>query len=1002
LQPTRSLSYSPLIQVMFVLQNTPGAALALQGLDVEPLKVDQGGYGSSKFDLTLNVVETGGGLRAGFNYNADLFEASTMARMVGHFEVLLNGVVEDPTQDISRLPMLTQAERQTLLMDWNDTAREYPEDQSIQQLFEAQVAQSPDAVAVSFCGDEVSYRALNEQANRLAHYLRRLGVTDEATVGVVVERSVEMIVALLAIVKAGAGYVPVDPAYPESRQRLMLKGASMVLTQRELAAKLSSVVNEEQTPILCVDDEAPAWCDEASSNLAPANSQGGSSLAYVMYTSGTTGVPKGINIEHRGVVRLVKNTDYVELDSGQVLLQLAPLSFDASTFEIWGALLNGGRLVVMPPGAVSLESVGHVIRDEGVTTLWLTAGLFHLMVDERLEELQPLEQLLAGGDVLSVAHVEKARRVLSGTRVINGYGPTENTTFSCCYEVSEGEDITSGVPIGRPIGNTQAYILDEHLSPVPIGVSGELYLGGEGLARDYVDDAALTAERFIENPYGSGRLYRTGDYARYRSDGNIEFQGRRDTQVKHNGYRIELGEIESQLGSHAGVTGAVCVLVGEEEHRYLAIYYTGEEALLESRELQGYLSARLPGYMVPTVYIRLESIPLTGIGKVDRAALPSPDKSELSQEAYVEPGTETEKALASIWTTLLSVDRVGVKDNFFELGGHSLLALKLASAIEKSFSLKMPLRALFENATLVDLAETIETMNGEKSTLIQMFDESSPEEKAAFLKKLRYEHQSGALTAFQVTGNRIPVFFVPAAGGTGLNYRKIATYLGDEQTVYSFDLSAKAKVSNQYESVEELAGRFVDELREVQSSGPYILGGVCFGGIVAWEMTRQLKAMGEKVGGLIFLDASLPQNGPDWSSPRDYRPSQLKILYDSVTNLVKGRFSRSARRFFIRRGWKKISRRWDKQNQIFQKLRQLQGRAWREYAATPIHVNVLFVCSDQFYSMKDYFTRWSNLIDGEIEEAIVPDSRHIDLLADDNEHLQQVASRVRTYLDRLN
>jgi amino acid adenylation domain-containing protein len=555
LKPERSMSRNPLFDIVFAMQNAPTAGVEFSGLRIVPWGVENR---RTRFDLEVYTWERGVELECLFVYNRDLFEAATIKRMMGHFGELLQGVVEDPEQKVSQYKLLKAEERAQLLVEWNQTATEYPREGCIHELFEEQVKRTADSVAVVFEAQRVSYGELNRRANRLAHYLKKRGVGPEVLVGICMERSVEMIVGLLGILKAGGAYVPLDPSYPPERFSFMLEDArvAVLLTQASLRDNLP--VN--QATVIALDSEWAALGCESEEN--PVCQTVPENLAYLMYTSGSTGRPKGVSVVHRSVVRLVKETNYLKLGADEVFLQFAPLSFDASTFEIWGSLLHGARLLVMPPGLASLAELGEAVRRGGVTTLWLTAGLFHQMVETELERLRGLRQLLAGGDVLSVPHVEKAARELGGCRLINGYGPTENTTFTCCYEVKAGEQFASSVPIGVPISNTEVYILDREMSPVPVGVAGELCIGGDGLARGYLNDARLTAEKFVPHPLSEepgARLYRTGDRVRYLRDGNIEFLGRSDQQVKVRGYRIELEEIEAALKQHPAVEQAVAL-----------------------------------------------------------------------------------------------------------------------------------------------------------------------------------------------------------------------------------------------------------------------------------------------------------------------------------------------------------------------------------------------------------------------------------------------------------
>ncbi|HEX6290904.1 MAG TPA: amino acid adenylation domain-containing protein, partial [Herpetosiphonaceae bacterium] len=735
--PQRTLRYNPIFQVAFNFHDSPLPELELPGLTVEVNEALSNG--SAKFDLNIVAIPRAeqhlgqreraadDGITLVWEYNTDLFSAATIERMVTHFQALIGQIAANPEQRIGNLPLLSEAERQQIVVEWNATATPYPHDRCIHQLFEEQAARTPDALAV-VCGDQrLSYRELDQRANQLAHHLRVLGVGGrsqrETLVSVYLERSIELMVAILGVLKAGGAYVPLDPAYPTSRLAFMLAEtqAPVLLTQHQLLDSLPT----SQAQVICLDT---AW-EQIAGQPATAlpSSTAAHNLAYVMYTSGSTGQPKGIGVMHQSVVRLVKQTNYVRLSPEDVFLQLAPMAFDAATFEIWGSLLNGAQLVLFPPMAPTLEQLGAAIEQHGITTLWLTAGLFHQMVDWQLAALGQVRQLLAGGDVLSVAHVNRALRELPRCTLINGYGPTENTTFTCCYVMAYGDQIVGSTPIGSPIANTRVYVLDHFMQPVPVGVHGELYIGGDGLARDYHRRPDLTAARFVPDPFsqiGGARLYRTGDLARYRSDGNIEFVGRIDGQVKLRGFRIELGEIETVLTQHPAVREAVVVVREESSEKRLVAYVVEQQnkepetrnSALATRnaDLRAYLANYLPDYMVPSAFVFLDALPLTANGKIDRRALPAPDFEHLKQ-TYVAPRTPDEETLAAIWAQVLKIERLGVHDNFFELGGHSLLATQVVARIRDAFKVEMPLHTLFESATVAGLAEQVARLQADKA-----------------------------------------------------------------------------------------------------------------------------------------------------------------------------------------------------------------------------------------------------------------------------------------------
>jgi amino acid adenylation domain-containing protein len=602
-----------------------------------------------------------------------------------------------------------------LFLNWNDTQKNYFRDKSIHQLFEEQVEYTPDAIAVVFQEQNLTYQQLNHRANQVAQYLQTLGVGAETLVGICIDPSLEMVVGLLGILKAGGAYVPLSPAYPQERLAFMLTDTqiSVVLTQKELVDKLP----QHEARVICLDTD---WeiinqqtSEKPNSSVKPEN------LAYVMYTSGSTGQPKGVSVVHRGVVRLVKETNYISFTNTEVFLQLAPISFDASTFEIWGCLLNGGRLVIYPSNTPSLNELGQVIQQYQVTTLWLTAGLFHLMVDENIHGLKPLRQLLAGGDVLSVPHVQKFLQTVENCKLINGYGPTENTTFTCCYHITEPINPNVSIPIGRPIANTQVYILDHNLQPVTMGATGELYIGGDGLARGYLNRPELTKEKFIPNHFSrdlEARLYKTGDLARYLPDGNIEFLGRIDNQVKIRGFRIELGEIEREIAQHPHVRENM-VLARQDrtgEKRLVAYIVPHQHSTYRQETIRSFLQQQLPEYMLPSAFVVLESLPLNANGKVDRHKLPDPSQERPQlEQVYVAPQTDLQRQLASIWSDLLKIEPVGIDDNFFDLGATSTLIMQVALQIQQKLGIDLSVVKLFQYPTIAGLAKYL---NAEKDS----------------------------------------------------------------------------------------------------------------------------------------------------------------------------------------------------------------------------------------------------------------------------------------------
>jgi amino acid adenylation domain-containing protein len=675
-----------------------------------------------------------------FDLNAGEFCKAQIEEIAGYYTRILAAMASDPEERYESFSPLSENEQDRILCQWNNTQVDYP-GACIHELFEEQAERTPDAIALVFHDQKVTYRELNAKANQLAHYLRKQGVGPEVLVGICVERSLEMIVGVLGILKAGGAYVPFDPTYPKERLGFMVEdaGTPVMLTQRHLL----NVLPGHTAGIMCIDSDSMRITGESEKN--PANETASDDLAYVMYTSGSTGKPKGVCVTHRGIMRLVKETDYINLTSEEVFLHLSSISFDASTFEIWGCLLKGAKLVVMPPGIPSLEYLGQAIVQYQITTLWLTAGLFHLMVDEQLEVFSHVRQLLAGGDVLSVSHVRRFIERHRNCRLVNGYGPTENTTFTCCHVVKEPERLEHSVPIGRPIANTRVYVLDSFLQPVPVGVAGELHAGGDGLARGYLNRPELTEEKFIPDPFSKkpgARLYKTGDIVRYLPDGNLEFLGRIDHQVKIRGYRIEPGEIEAVLIQFPSVRETVVVAEEDKQKNKRLVAYVAlhRGSTISIKELRNFLKEKLPDYMVPTSFVLMDSLPLTPNGKIDRKALPEPDIERPDfEKAFVGPRTPFEELLVGIWCEVLGLKEVGIHDNFFELGGHSLLATQIISRLRNAFQVQLPLRSLFEYPTIAGLAIQI----------IQSRDEiTDPDELALLLAELEGS-ASGSVSRFK-------------------------------------------------------------------------------------------------------------------------------------------------------------------------------------------------------------------------------------------------------------
>ncbi len=703
LRPAIDPSHHPLFQVMFTLNIRPGPVLQVPGITLHPYPRDRS---VSKFDLTLSFRDTDDSLNGEFEFATDLFTIETITRWSDQLQVLLEQLTAAPERDVWRLPMMPEAEARLLLMDWNATAEVVPARACLHELISARARVSPDAIALIHRGRHMTYRALNEAANRLAHYLKGLGVGPECVVGVCHERSEAMLVALLAILKAGGAYLPLDPAYPAERLAYILAdaGAALVLvsgsTKDALPDGIAGMLNLEQ--------EAPAIAGAPAYD--PANDADEHNLAYVIYTSGSTGRPKGVMITHYSLINfLTWRQSAFALSPADRVLQRTSFAFDFSVPELFWPL-TAGAVTVLVESAFSADPdyIRTLVASAQVTVMDILPSLLRMVLNaDGNGQLASLRAIFCGGEEISCDLVESATANLKA-QIYNMYGPTEATVDAIWAPCIAGAR-NAPVPIGRPVSNAQAFVLDHCLQLLPIGCIGELFIGGVGLARGYLNRPGLTAERFVPNPFGppGSRLYRTGDLARWRADGQLEFLGRSDHQVKVRGFRVELGEIEARLLEHAGVREAV--VVAREDgpgNKRLAAYYVGD-AELSAEALRALLAASLPDYMVPAAYMRLDALPLTPNGKLDRKALPAPEGAAFASRGYEAPRGEAEETLARLWAELLKVERVGRHDNFFELGGHSLLAVQLISRLREALGIEVPLAALFAHPMLVDFADSI-------------------------------------------------------------------------------------------------------------------------------------------------------------------------------------------------------------------------------------------------------------------------------------------------------
>jgi len=732
LRPARSLSHSPLIDTAFVLDNNPGSAYATHAAGDLRLKRRVIDTGTAKFDLAMMLFRRDGGRRATLEYSRDLFEPETASRLLDHYRRLLEGIVSNPDRSIAELPLASDDERTTIATDWSGSTAPYPRDKTLAELFEAEARRAPNAPAVVASDTELTYDALNKQANQLANHLRARGVKVNDRIGVLLERSPDVIVVLLAIVKSGAAYVPLDPSYPRERVASLIHrtGARIVVTRDTLAGEMAL----DAKLVVRIDTDADAIASEATGDcpteveadvqirrLEPRILDPGSripgpdSLAYTLFTSGSTGTPKEVGVPHRAIVRLAYGMPEVPLGPGARVLHMSALSFDLSTLEIWGPLLRGGCVVIAPDKLHTPVELERLLTDQSVSVLWLTASLFNVVIDEHPRALAPVRHVITGGEALSVNHVERALAALPDTVLINGYGPTEATTFATYHVIARDGRPRPSIPIGRPLANTRVYLLDHHGRAVPAGYPGELWIGGDALARGYLNDAALTAERFRPDPFVGppARMYRSGDRARFLSGGSLEFLGRADDQLKIRGFRIEPGEIEAALMAHPLVDrAAVAAHELAASGRSLVAYVVSRQAESppSSTDLRAFLKSRLPGHMVPKFYEHLDALPLLPSGKTDRRALKPPSLERCASTAAGGDTAmnSTELAVAAVWLELLKVQRIDRHSNFFESGGDSLLAAQAVSRLGSAMNAPLAVRSLFEFPTVAGLAKLLD------------------------------------------------------------------------------------------------------------------------------------------------------------------------------------------------------------------------------------------------------------------------------------------------------
>ncbi|MEW5986282.1 MAG: amino acid adenylation domain-containing protein [Chloroflexota bacterium] len=1051
----RDPSRSPVFQVWFALQrmhrmeelsgflfpSDEVARMNLGGLELESFSL---GQQEGQFDLSLEMIEIGDSILGIFKYNTALFDQSTIQRMALNLSTLLEGMVAQPDERVSRLPILTPAERHQLLYEWNDVRSIYPgltpvPDTCIHDLIEAQVARTPNDTAVIFEGQQLTYKELDGRANQLAHYLQSLGVGTETLVGISVERSLDMVVGLLGIQKAGGTYVPLDPGFPQDRLDYMVEdsGLSVILTQESLVAsgrwQVAGGGEPIQNPkskiqnVLRLDTDWPLISRQPTTK--PQSDVNGWNLAYVIYTSGSTGKPKGVQVLHRAVANFLKSMAIQPgMTSQDVLVAVTTLSFDIAGLELYLPLMLGAKVVVASrevaaDGARLLE----LLKSSGATIMQATPATWRMLLEagwggrpadsrsngQSSATTGPRLKILCGGEALPR---ELANQLLDrATELWNVYGPTETTIWSAVFKV---EDKESPIVLGRPIANNEFYILDKHLQPVPVGVPGELYIGGDGLARGYRNRPELTAERFILNPFvedrgaeeqgGGGdsspalphspapfrpgpRIYKTGDLARFHLNGDAEYLGRTDFQVKIRGFRIELGEIESVLESHPQVRQAVVAAVsdgggsGPAVLQRLVAYVIPKDSVPAVpsvpsviappsaiiSDLRAYLKEKLPDYMVPNAFVFMDSFPLTLNNKVDRRALPKPDTTRPDDDkAFVAPRDALEFQVVKIWERVLGIQPISVTDNFFELGAHSLLAVRLFAELGEAMGRTLPLTLLFQSPTVEGLAE--------------------------LLRKEGWSPSWSSLVPIQPNGSKPPFFCVHGLGGHVLLFRDLARRLGPDQPFYGLQAVGLDGQEMPHTELKAMAAHYVKEMRSVQPHGPYYIGSLCYG-MIGYEMAQQLRAEGEEVAVLVLFDSFLPVT---------YYQRPFNQLLKRISYRLQHHPSTLALYF-----WDRIVKRQGRRLQRV--VYKVAGLPEPKIDLTDAHLNaihhynaahypgrVALIWSDEYnYAhLPTYQVKWSELIEGEVEAYTVPGPcTHQGMLREP--HVEHLAAAVRSALD---
>ncbi|WP_194972389.1 non-ribosomal peptide synthetase [Aquiflexum lacus] len=970
----RDLSRNPVFQILFVLQNISKNEVLLDDVLIseEPYE-----HFTSKFDMTFELIEVDSGMEGIAEYNTDLYRPDTIERFVSHYIHLLKSILENPSLNLDLLNIIPTEEKTLLLETLNATEAEYPNDKTIVDLFEEQVNKSPDATALMFKEKKLSYKELNKRSNQFAHYLiEKYKIQPDDLVGIELERSEWMVIGILAIIKSGGAYVPIDPEYPEQRKEFIIEDAKLkiVINQIELE-EFRKAIKEGNYPKT-----------NPTTRISPEN------LMYVIYTSGSTGKPKGCMLEHRGLVnRLAWMQKSYALTEKDCILQKTTFTFDVSVWElIWWSLQGASVSMLEPGGEKQPEKIVSTIEASQVTVLHFVPSMLEVFLEfldsstENILKLSSLKQVYTSGEALKAEQVKRFKELLPNVSLMNLYGPTEASIDVSYYACETAEEMN--IPIGKPIDNTALYVLDPTHHLVPYGTVGEVCIGGVGLARGYLNREELTREKFIENPFRpKERLYRTGDLGRWRGDGNLEYLGRMDDQVKIRGYRIELGEIESVLLLHPSVKQAVVMAseIGQGDKRLVG--YIVCDGTFDKKSISEFLRSKLPEYMIPALWVTLEKLPLTSSGKIDRKALPDVSTQDMVTAGYTEPRNDLEKQIAAIWQRILGLERVGIHDDFFELGGHSLLAVKVMSALEKEIGSKLTINLIFKYPSISELANAIENINQNQAGLNSLLD-------------------------VKTSGRKLPLYMVHGAGSSASIYYNLAKFIDTEQPIYGFQPKGLDGIEEPDISLEEMAAYYISLMVEKNPDGPYNLSGYCFGGIVAYEMAKQLQSMGKKVNKLILFDTAA-FDYLEKHSPFEKIKLRLNIILAKVNFLLnepeaylkrkKGYLKRKMDLIFsIMKS--KLNPQFVKPTNYLNKVSKNNTYLLNKYKLVPHYHGTLFLLrakTKETYIEDQKFYGWTSFVE---KVKVIDIGGHHDIILKKTEILKEIAEKVQIVLDEKN